>query len=208
MIEQLRTLLNTDPPGYEAQNLLALGDRIPPSPEELADLNARHAGVMVLLFQDQSTWHTVLIKRPSYPGVHSDQIAFPGGKHEKADLNLQETAIRETREEVGLLPERIDHLGALSQLYIPPSNFLVHPFVGVIDGPRNWIPEVGEVAEVIEMPLSVIMGAQNVGYHPVTTRYGNMKVPAYQYDGHVIWGATGMMLAELSVALERSGFKE
>ncbi len=207
MIEQLRTLLNTDPPGYEAQNLLALGDRIPPSPKELADLNARHAGVMVLLFQDQSTWHTVLIKRPSYPGVHSDQIAFPGGKREDSDLNLQETAIRETREEVGLLPDRINHLGALSQLYIPPSNFLVHPFVGLIVGPRRWIPEVEEVAEVIEMPLSVIMGAQNVGYHPVKTRYGNMKVPAYQYNGHIIWGATGMMLAELSVALERAGFK-
>lgn len=206
LIEKLSSLLAADPPGYEAQQLLALGDRIPPDAEELQRLNARKAGVMVLLFEDSNQWYTVLIKRPSYPGVHSDQIAFPGGKQELSDRDLLHTATRETHEEVGVTPQRITHIGALSPLYIPPSNFIVHPFVGRIEGDRKWVPETAEVAEVIEMPLDIIVGSHRVGYHTVHTRYGKMKVPAYEFKGHIIWGATGMMLAELGVAVERSGF--
>ena len=207
LIERLTSLLSKEPPGYKAQSLLALGDRIPPDSDELERLNARKAGVMVLLFLEHASWHTALIKRPSYPGVHSDQIAFPGGKHEPHDRDLLDTAIRETEEEVGLAPEQITHLGPLSPLYIPPSNFIVHPYVGLIRGARKWRPQVEEVAEVIEMPLEVIVGEHRVGHFPVETRYGKMKVPAYEFEGHVIWGATGMMLAELGAALHEAGFK-
>lgn len=208
MIDRLSSLLTHDPPGHEAQNLLSLGNRIPPSEDELKELKAKRAGVMVLLFQKRSNWHTLLIRRPSYPGVHSDQIAFPGGKSEPQDPDLLRTAERETEEEVGLNPALIKHLGPLSPLYIPPSNFMVHPFVGVLDGPQKWMPQEDEVAEVIEMPVERIIGSKNVDYYKVETRYGRMKVPAFEFQGHVIWGATGMMLAELGVALEQAGIHD
>ncbi len=206
LIERLSSLLKEEPPGYKAQSLLSLGDRVPPDADEFDRLNARKAGVMVLLFLESGSWHTVLIKRPSYPGTHSDQMAFPGGKHEEGDVDLLQTALRETHEEIELPPDRIEHVGPLSPLYIPPSNFMVHPYVGMLEGERRWIPEVAEVAEIIEMPLEIIVGTQHVKSHPVRTRYGKMMVPAYEFNGHIIWGATGMMLAEPGAAVGQAGF--
>ncbi len=207
LIDRLSSLLNDHAPGHEAQNLLAPGDRIPPNNWQLEKWNTRHAGVMVLLFQERDSWHTLLIKKPRYPGVHSNQIAFPGGKRERQDPDLLSTAVRETHEEVGLFPDRIRHIGPLSPLYVPPSNFLIHPFTGLVEGTRNWRPEEAEVALVIEMPVAVILGTDHISYREVNTRYGKMKVPSYEYDGHVIWGATGMILAELAVALEWAGLR-
>ena len=208
MIERLRQLLEMGPPGYEAQNALSVGNRVPPSSEELDQLKARHAGVMALLFETKTEWHTVLIRRPSYPGVHSDQIAFPGGKVEQEDSSYLQAALRETEEEVGVEPSRIRVLGALSPLYIPPSNFMVHPFVGVLDRPSAWRPEEKEVAEVIEMPLKHILSDDLRVEELVQTKYGQWEVPAYKFQGHVIWGATGMMLAELAEAIHRAAGTE
>lgn len=208
LIESLSQLLGQGPPGHEAQNSMSIGNRIPPSEEELNRLNARRAGVMALLFESKSEWHTVLIRRPSYPGVHSNQIAFPGGKVEKEDASYLHAALRETEEEVGVEPSRIHVLGALSPLYIPPSNFMVHPYVGVLDGPSAWRPEEKEVAEVIEMPLKYILTEDLRVEELVQTKYGKWKVPAYKFQGHVIWGATGMMLAELAEAIHRAEGKE
>ena len=131
--------------------------------------NGIHATLVswCFLFQERDSWHTLLIKKPRYPGVHSNQIAFPGGKRERQDPDLLSTAVRETHEEVGLFPDRIRHIGPLSPLYVPPSNFLIHPFTGLVEGTRNWRPEEAEVALVIEMPVAVILGTDHISYREV-----------------------------------------
>ncbi|WP_371414618.1 CoA pyrophosphatase [Flavobacterium sp. 140616W15] len=90
--------------------------------------NPRVAAVMMLLYPKNEIAHLVLIVRNAYNGVHSSQIAFPGGKYEKDDGNYAYTALRETHEEIGVLPGKIEVIKAFTPTYIPPSNFIVHPF--------------------------------------------------------------------------------
>lgn len=93
--------------------------------------NPRIAAVMMLFYPKNNETHLVLIVRNAYNGVHSSQIAFPGGKYETTDADYEETALRETHEEVGVPPEKIEIVKHFTPMYIPPSNFLVHPFLGI-----------------------------------------------------------------------------
>ena len=117
------------------------------------DINAKNpriAAVMMLFYPKNEMTHLALIVRNSYPGVHSSQIGFPGGKVELSDANLAETALRETHEEVGIAPHQIQLLKAFSEIYIPPSNFLVAPFMGVAHEELTFIPDPKEVKKVLE----------------------------------------------------------
>ena len=92
------------------------------------DKNPKKAAVLMLFYPKKGITHLALIVRNSYPGVHSSQIGFPGGKVEESDFNLEYTALRETHEEVGVHPEKVKIIKPFSEIYIPPSNFLVYPF--------------------------------------------------------------------------------
>lgn len=113
-------------PGYEAQRKMMNVNRphIVPVPEQ-----ARQSGVLLLIYPEDTDLKLVLIERPKDGSVHSGQVAFPGGQKEKEDLNIIRTALREANEEINLDPDRVNILGALTSLYIPVSNFEVHPIV-------------------------------------------------------------------------------
>ena len=101
--------------------------------------NPRKAAVMALFYPDfEQVTHLLLILRKTYEGVHSNQIGFPGGKVEKGDADLLTTALRETHEEVGVAPAQINVLRALSEVYIPPSNFEVRPYMGLCQKPTTF----------------------------------------------------------------------
>ena len=101
--------------------------------------DAKKAGVMALFYpKENNVTHLLLILRKTYKGVHSNQIAFPGGKFEPEDADLKYTALRETFEEVGVPLAAIHVIKALSPVYIPPSNFEVQPFVGVYDATASF----------------------------------------------------------------------
>lgn len=167
--------------------------------------NAKQAGVMALFYPDR--YHEtrfLLILRKSHPkDVHSNQIGFPGGKREKSDIDLLQTALRETHEEVGVAPNSIEVIRPLSQLYIPPSNFEVYPFMGLYDAKLPFVPQVNEVEALVEVKLEHFLSDKVMFTPSLSTSYAkNVPVPAYKLNGYTVWGATGMMLSEIKTLLE------
>jgi 8-oxo-dGTP pyrophosphatase MutT (NUDIX family) len=167
------------------------------------DKKTRKAAVMMLFYPKNGTTHLVLIVRNSYEGVHSSQIAFPGGKFETEDEVFANTALRETHEEIGVLPRDIEIIKPFTQMYIPPSNFMVHPFLGISREEIRFIPDPNEVAAIIELPLSVFLSDEIIISAEMVTSYaGKIMVPAFKIEEHIVWGATAMMMSELKEVLK------
>lgn len=165
--------------------------------------NARNAAVMMLFYPKNDKTHFALIKRNSYPGVHSSQIAFPGGKVEERDENLMQTALRETYEEIGVHPKLIQVVRSFTTVYIPPSNFLVHPFLGFSDHEIQFVLQEEEVAGIIETPLAILLDDTIITNKVLETSYSkSIDIPAFQIYEHTVWGATAMMLSELKDMLK------
>ncbi|NGY38139.1 CoA pyrophosphatase [Flavobacterium sp. XN-5] len=163
----------------------------------------RMAAVMMLFYPKNGITHLVLIVRNSYEGVHSGQIAFPGGKYETEDENFAVTALRETHEEVGIHPDKMEVIKFFTPTYIPPSNFMVHPFCGICKDEVCFIPQPSEVSSIIELPLSVFLSDKIIIETKLSTSYAkNINVPAFEIEGHIVWGATAMMLSELKDVLK------
>jgi 8-oxo-dGTP pyrophosphatase MutT (NUDIX family) len=169
--------------------------------------NARLCSVMVLIYEDAGRLKIPLILRPADSGIHSGQISFPGGKYEEGDKNLTNTALRETKEEVGVEDSSIEIIGQLTQLYIPPSNFLVYPHVGLMIKPAFFIPEEKEVVKVIPLDLDFLMDEKKVKEKEIRLSTGQIiRTPYYNIEGEVVWGATAMILSELKSVLYEIGW--
>jgi len=139
----------------------------------------------------------VLIQRPEYEGAHSGQISFPGGRYEVGDPDMMHTALRETREEIGIDPSAISIIGKLTDLFIPPSNFIVFPYVGIAEKRPLFSPDPEEVAAIIEVEVASFFLDENCLDKTLTLRDGyRIHTPCYVINGHIIWGATAMMIAE------------
>ena len=138
----------------------------------------------------------VFIKRNEYDGHHSAQVSFPGGAWENGDSTLQQTAIRETREELGI-SGGLEILGSLTDLHIPVSNFLVTPFVGWMDETPLFKPDPTEVQYVIEDPLQSLLSSSNMEMELLVRHDLAIQAPCYIIGKEKIWGATAMMLSEI-----------
>lgn len=164
----------------------------------LKDNIPKEAAVTMLFYPKNNETHLVLIVRNSYNGIHSAQIAFPGGKIEPEDADFSATALRETEEEIGVSRDKIEIVKAFSSVYIPPSNFMVYPFLGICKEEIDFIPDAIEVASVIELPLAVFRNDSILTVENLSTSYASfIEVPAFKIDNHIVWGATAMMLSEL-----------
>jgi 8-oxo-dGTP pyrophosphatase MutT (NUDIX family) len=204
-IEQLRQALSSDLPGIDAHRVMAPDHRKPAS-EYLKEVKSYKTGcVMALIFPSESGEAIlVLMERTGVEGdVHAHQVSFPGGKHEEEDEGFLMTALREVYEEVGVPTADINVLGALSELYIPPSNFLVYPFVGYMEKRPEYSLSIDEVKNILEVPLSFFLEEENKKETTFSSARGySVKAPYYDYSGIKIWGATAMMIAELVACLE------
>ncbi|MBC7845183.1 MAG: CoA pyrophosphatase [Flavobacterium sp.] len=204
-LEYVPKLMEVSLPAEEAHFKMAPLERI----ESLKNLkietkNPKTAAVMMLFYPKDGRTHLVLIVRNSYQGVHSAQIAFPGGKYEPRDQIFENTALRETHEEIGISPDSIKIMKAFTRLYIQPSNFMVYPFLGICKDEVVFIPDSSEVADIIELPLSVFMTDEILVSVNLTTSYAeNIMVPAFKIEDHIVWGATAMMLSELKEVLKK-----
>lgn len=186
-------------PGLSAQ--LAMATQPRSQPGDFGHVGPpRAAAVLMLLYAEGGRLALPLTRRTETVRDHKGQISLPGGAVEIEDGSLWRTAIREAREELGLADEP-QPLGALTPLYIAPSHFLVHPFVGRLDAPPAFQPEASEVAEVLALPLDVLLDPDAKREEWRLVRGRRTRVPFYAWEGRVIWGATAMMLAELEALL-------
>ncbi len=201
-VADLEKRLKQPLPGEMAQLLLEPSSRrkYPPLRDEDA---ARQSSVLLLFFPENDQASLVFIQRNVYDGVHSGQIAFPGGARENCDHHPADTALRETFEEIGVPPEKIKIIGRLTQLYIPPSNFLVQPFVGFISAKPDFSVDPSEVSEVFGVKMSVLMNGNTRQEREIMIRDFRLKVPCFYVNEKVIWGATSMILSELIEVLKR-----
>jgi 8-oxo-dGTP pyrophosphatase MutT (NUDIX family) len=163
----------------------------------------KKAAVMMLFYPKENQTHLALILRTSYNGVHSSQIAFPGGKVEEFDADLKETALRETHEEIGVHPNYINVIRPFTEVYIPPSNFMVYPYLGYSESELDFVLQDDEVAGLVEFPFVDFMDDNIIVDMTMVTSYaGAIKVPGFQVKEHFVWGATAMMLSELKETLK------
>ena len=164
----------------------------------------RKSAVLILFYPYQNKIFVPLILRPAYDGVHASQMAFAGGRHERTDENLTRTALREAQEEIGIKATDVEILGQLSELFIPPSNFFVLPVVGSINYRPDFYPDPREVERVFEVPLQVLANDSIRGITTVQTKGYEFEAPFYGIEGHKIWGATALMIAELLAVIDKT----
>lgn len=170
---------------------------------DLKKVNPREAAIMMLMYPKKGKTHLALILRNSYKGVHSSQIAFPGGKSEPEDISIEHTALRETYEEIGISPDKINIIRPFSSVYIPPSNFMVYPFLGYATQELVFVEEESEVAAMIELSLQDFLDDTIVVNKMMTTSYSvEISVPAFKIADYYVWGATAMMMSELKEVLK------
>jgi 8-oxo-dGTP pyrophosphatase MutT (NUDIX family) len=189
----------TDPlPGISSQLKMAGMRRFMREGKVVVPDDVRKAGVLAMFYPSNGTINLVFIKRTEYPGVHSGQISFPGGGWEEGDKDMVATALREAEEEIGVNRLLVTPIGNLTDLFIPPSNFLVTPVVGYTHERPDFRPDPGEVDRILEVSLDELLDEktrqeQEIAIFPAV----KIKVPCFYVEGNVIWGATAMMLSEL-----------
>ena len=160
------------------------------------DLN-RLSSVMILLYRENDEWKFPLIQRPEYDGVHSGQMALPGGRSEEHDRDRIETALRETREEIGIGTEKVEIVGKLTELPVIASRNTVLPVVGYLDRVPEYRPDPEEVDSVHVVGLKEIMNNSAVKTTDISVGKGiSIRAPYYDVNGKTVWGATAMILSE------------
>lgn len=205
LVKKLTARLSEPLPGLETQLRMTSNVRI----RELMNFNtpegATPSSVLLLLYPGEEEISTVFIRRPEYDGIHSGQISLPGGKAEDYDDSPEQTAIREAHEEIGVDPAEVMVIGKLTDLYIPPSNFLVSPFVGYSTSRPVFKIDPVEVERTLEIRLSELLSQENIKEERFVVRdLFEITAPAYVIRENVIWGATAMIIAEFCEVLRQS----
>ena len=171
-------------------------------------IKPKEGAVMAVIYPKENIPHLLLIERPLYDGVHSGQIAFPGGKIEKSDASFLHAALRETHEEVGIESNHIQVVGNLTEVFVFASNFMVYPFVGIMQEIPTFALETKEVAGVLEIPLLRFFEDGIIKEKKIKNALGfNLMAPYYDLDNKVLWGATAMMVSELCAVIKQHQIK-
>jgi 8-oxo-dGTP pyrophosphatase MutT (NUDIX family) len=202
-VSQLRYRLLKELPGLPAQLLMA-----PPTRQKELQHSTtlpKIGAVMITLYQKNNDWHILLMRRTEDGGAHSGQISLPGGKQDANDGSNAFTALRELQEEMGIGYESIELLGALTPLYIPPSNFLITPIVCFWHPAHLLQPSATEVQSVLQIKLKDLFASVTKSTEEVFRSDKKnllMNTPVYKLENNiVIWGATAMVLSELEALL-------
>lgn len=210
-IRELQKALALELPAAKAHVRLAPVDRVEGLLTRIWPKDAKLSAVTFLLFIEDDDLKLLVMKRTEDNSVHSGQISLPGGKQDPHDKSLQETAIREFFEETGVQLSVDNYLGRLSDLYIPPSNFIVQPFMAFLPVLPKFKPNDSEVKELHSISLIELFAEETFRKEEVVLRQRgkesySIKAPCYKIKELCIWGATAMMISELRMIFKNNDF--
>ncbi len=153
------------------------------------------SAVLVALYERDGQLFTVLTERRHDLSIHAGEISFPGGRRDPQDPDLLTTALREAHEEIGLPPDQVEVIGALQPTPTIATGYAIYPFVGIISHEQQWLVSEREVAQVLELSLASLID----GYERrrIVRRGMPIWTDTYLVDGHLIWGATARLVADL-----------
>lgn len=215
LVDTLRALLQAPLPGESAHMAMRpyrheSATEKASSPSNASTMNepgqdARHSAVLLLFYPVNDIPHFALIQRPEYDGVHSGQVALPGGKQEQGE-SLQTTALRETHEEIGIASHQVKVLGELSRIYVAPSRFFITPYIGLYEQRPQFVIDNHEVEAVIEVEFCRLLASDVIKETEVSVRAGaigtvQVMAPYFDLNEKVVWGATAAILSELRQAV-------
>jgi len=200
LLARIEKGLGTALPGVAAQVAMAPEPRQGHKAYFEVEATSRKAGVLVLLYVKDGSLSLLLTRRTERVLHHRGQISLPGGEQHPGE-SVEATALRETAEELGPDLGAVRVLGRLTPLYIPPSNYCIYPTVAFVPGTLAFRLQPEEVDELIEVPVDRL--ADPAAVRREVWHYGgrDVEVPFYEYEGHKIWGATAMVLAEFLALL-------
>ncbi|WP_299202000.1 CoA pyrophosphatase [uncultured Amphritea sp.] len=160
------------------------------------DNGGPQASVLIALTDKSGDPEVILTRRCDHLSTHSGEIAFPGGKRDDTDPDLLFTALREAEEEVGLKPENVQIIGPLGDV-LSKHKLQVRPYVGIIPEGVELIPNLDELDRIHRVPLSFFLDDRRHHTDKILFRGMTHYVPAYEFEGDIIWGLTAYMLVEL-----------
>ena len=203
-IHKITHQLTLDLPGDAAFEKMSIPNRSDWKPNE----KTRKSAVLILFYKGNGEIYIPLILRPKYDGVHAGQMAFPGGRFENFDENLHRTALREAQEEIGIKATDVKIMGQLTEIFIAPSNFYAQPVVGFIPYKPDFYPDPREVDTVFEVNIKEFLDPKNISKTTIKVKELSFEVPCYVINGNIIWGATALMISELTAIIGNSGVFE
>jgi 8-oxo-dGTP pyrophosphatase MutT (NUDIX family) len=171
------------------------------TPRKLTNGFTREAAVLMPVFEWEYEYHFLLTRRTEEVQTHKGQISFPGGMRESGE-ELIKTALRETFEEVGIEESKIEPLGRFHD-YISIHSYRVTPFAGFINGPFTTIPQIREVAEVLQVPFRIFQDPERLRVEKRIVANKEEDVYFYSYGTHQIWGLTARIIKDFMEALNR-----
>lgn len=166
--------------------------KLPPKP----------GSVLILLYEENGNIKFPLIKRPQYLGAHSGQVSLPGGKAEAGETII-ETALREGEEEIGIRASDVNVLGTLSEFFVMPSNFMVTPVIGYVEGSPQFKGDQHEVERILRADMQDLLKADAIREKEILAagRF-QMWAPHFEVEHEIVWGATAMMLNEFRIIIQ------
>lgn len=203
-LDDVRRALALPRAGLSAQQRMSPRPRPGAEFPPFLESSVKEAGVLVLLYPDRDELHFFLTRRTESVGTHKGQISLPGGAREEGE-SLEETAKRETVEELGLDPSDLEMLGApLTPLFIPASEFWVTPYVAYYRGVPELRVAQEEVGELISVPLTLLLDDSLLFEEVREIRGISVLVPYFEIQSHKVWGATAMILSEFAAMLKQA----